>query len=318
MSLRATIVIATKNRSHELRAALASAIQQVPAVDVLVMDDASTDGTAGMVRAEFPSVRLETSKVSQGYIVQRNLAARLADTPLIVSIDDDAIFPSRLTVAQTADEFNDPTVGVVAIPFIEPRKGACIAQLAPYRDACWVTDSFIGTAHALRRDLFLQAGGYRQQLVHQGEERDYSIRLLAGGYVVRLGTADPIHHLESPNRSTARMDYYGRRNDVLFAWHNVPSRWLLLHLAATSMNGVRCMARCRHPSQMLRGMLAGYIGIFRQWSERASVSPPVYKLSRVLRKNGPRSLESIRHLLPSPSRLQILDSLNKKGPVSPT
>ena len=52
----ATIVIVTKNRKEELRDAVLSALNQVGRLEILVIDDGSTDGTSEMIRAEFPTV----------------------------------------------------------------------------------------------------------------------------------------------------------------------------------------------------------------------------------------------------------------------
>ena len=81
----------------------------------------------------------------------------------------------------------------------------------------------------MRRDLFLGLSGYRDILIHQSEEEDYSVRLLNAGFITRAGNADPVHHFESPKRSLARMDFYGARNKVLYAWHNVPFPHLVKH-----------------------------------------------------------------------------------------
>ena len=60
--------------------------------------------------------------------------------------------------------------------------------------------------------------------MHQGEESDLCIRMLAAGYVVRLGSSDPIHHFESPKRSFSRMDHFGsaKRRTVCLAERAVP------------------------------------------------------------------------------------------------
>src|SRR5690349_16819415 len=113
----ATIIITTKNRRDELRSALKSVFQQTAVIEVVVMDDGSTDGTREMVSAEFPLARVERSEKSRGYIVQRNLAAHVASAAILVSIDDDAAFSSPHVVEQTLNEFDDPRVGAVAIPY---------------------------------------------------------------------------------------------------------------------------------------------------------------------------------------------------------
>jgi glycosyltransferase involved in cell wall biosynthesis len=185
MTPAATVAIVTKNRKSELPTAIRSALAQTAAPEVLVIDDGSSDGSAEMVEREFPGVRLIRRQESKGLIVRRNEAAHAAQAPIVFSIDDDAEFLSANTVEQTLAEFNDPRIGAVAIPYIEPNKGNRLEQRAPDAHGPWITDCFKGTAHALRRDIFLELDGYRDRLVHQGEERDYCIRMLSAGLVVR-------------------------------------------------------------------------------------------------------------------------------------
>jgi glycosyltransferase involved in cell wall biosynthesis len=284
--LRASVVIATKDRKEELRVALRSAVVQTARPHILVIDDGSTDGTAEMVRAEFPAVVLRRFEESRGLIVRRNEGARIATGDVIFSIDDDAAFSTPQVVGQTLREFDDPRIGAVAIPYIEPRKGNRLIQKAPDADTVWITDRFIGTAHALRRDIFLKLGGYREHLVHQGEESDYCVRMLDAGYFVRLGNADPIHHFESPRRDFRRMDYYGARNAILFVWQNVPWPAFPLHLLATTFNVLCWTFRPGRFIRRLRAVLAGYGWCVANWSARRPVARSSYVRARALREAG--------------------------------
>lgn len=290
---RAAVVIVTKNRKEELRVALRSAARQTASPELIVIDDGSTDGTADLVRQEFPAARLIRHETSKGLIARRNEGAHDATAPIIFSIDDDAEFVSPHTVEQTLADFGDDRIGAVAIPFVEPRKGGDEFQRAPTRDGMWITDCFIGTAHALRKDVFLTLGGYRERLFHQGEERDYCLRMLADGHLVRLGNADALHHYESPKRDMSRMDYYGRRNDILFAWHYVPLVHVLPHLAGTTINAVVSAIRAGRFANMLKGTAAGYLDILGHRGERAPVSSRIYSLHRRLKKQGPHKLECL-------------------------
>jgi len=291
-----TVVITTRNRSTDLARALESTLNQDVSMEVLVIDDGSTDGTANMVRERFPSVRLERSDVSHGLIVQRNRAAHLATGEILVSIDDDAVFTSPHTVGQTVREFSDSRIGAVAIPFRNADREQ-VLQRAPDPEQIWITDRFIGTAHALRRDVFLRCGGYRDFFVHQGEEGDFCLRMLNEGFFVRLGSADPIHHLESPRRSFDRMDFYGRRNDILFASLNVPWPWLVPHLAATTLNGLATARHVGRYRQMLLGLAHGYRDAMKLPTQRKPVSPKIYRLSRLLKKQGAMPFAQIAPLL---------------------
>jgi glycosyltransferase involved in cell wall biosynthesis len=296
--MKASIVIATKDRRDDLRRAIVSAIQQTEPVEVLVVDDGSTDGTSDMVSSEFPMVRLERSPASLGYVVQRNRGALLCSGDIVLSIDDDAEFSTSRVVEQTMDRFSHPRVAAIAIPYVEPHKSEQEFQRAPDAGSIWVTESFRGTAYAVKRDIFLAIGGYREQIIHQGEEIDFSIRLLEHGFVVRLGLGDVINHYEFPKRDWRRMDFYGRRNDILFAWRNVPMPYLSAHLLATTFNGFTCAVRTQRPSDMVRGMLSGYWDCASNWNWHKPVSQATYRLHRLLKKRGPKTLTDIEPFLP--------------------
>lgn len=295
----ATVIITTKNRKEELRTAIKSILTQTASVEVLIIDDGSTDGTSDLVTNEFgSSVRLKRFEQSAGLIGRRNDGAELASAPIIFSIDDDAIFSTPNVVAQTLADFDHPRIGAVAIPFINVNQDQQIRQAAPDRNLVHVASSYIGTAHALRRDLFLKLGGYRRQLIHQGEESDYCLRMLDAGFVVRLGRADPIHHFESPRRDWSRVEPLGRRNDVLYVWHNVPMPYLLPHLLGTTLNGIRAGLKVGRPWRMTKGLLRGYGAIVSsEWRERRPVSAQAYRLNRMLKKRGPLPLREIEALL---------------------
>jgi len=282
-ALSATIVIATKNRRDDLRRTLVSCQQQRPRVAVLVVDDGSTDGTAEMVRTEFPDVRVECVSTSRGYIVERNLGARLATTDIVVSLDDDAVFSADDVVSSTLAAFDDDRVGAVAIPFVNVNTGPSVLQLAPDAMHRWVTDSFTGTAYAVRRALFLRLGGYREHLVHQGEEGDFCVRMLDAGRFVRLGTGTPILHYESPKRDLRRMDFYGSRNLILYCWQNVPLPYFPPHLAMTTLNLLRHGLRVRRLRNVVAGLLAGYWAMVRRPAHRNPVSRRCYRLMRQLK-----------------------------------
>jgi GT2 family glycosyltransferase len=301
VSAQAAIVITTHNRREELRRALTSAVRQTGDHEILVFDDGSSDGTAEMVREEFPGVRVHREPAAVGLIVARNRAARLVDAPVIVSIDDDAEFGAPDTVEQTLRDLDAPGIGAVAIPHLDVNKDGRQAPQAPDRQAVWVTSVFVGTAHALRRDVFQALGGYRGDFVRQGEELDFCLRMLDAGWWVRLGrAARPILHHESPKRDLEKIDFYGRRNEILHIWLNAPARWVAPHVAYRIVNGLRLGLRAGRHRAMLRGLLAGVAAAAQARGRRAPVRPATVRVDHRLRRERAVRLEDVAPALHPP------------------
>ncbi len=290
--MRATIVITTKNRRDELERTLNSCVEQTARPEILVIDDGSTDGTTTFVKSSYPTIQLVRDEKSQGLIAQRNNAAEIVNSDVIVSIDDDATFSANNIVANVMKQFTDPRVAAIAIPFVNVNTGDPLKQAAPDAQGTWITNEFIGTAYAIRRNVFREVGGFRDVFVHQEEEGDLCIRLLQRGYFVRLGTGAPIHHFQSAQRSFERINFYGQRNLILFAWFNVPFPEVLLHLPVTIFNGLLWGLKQGFFQLRLKGTLIGLSTLFGQLARRAPVSRETYWLYRRLKKRGPITLAS--------------------------
>jgi GT2 family glycosyltransferase len=298
--LRASVIITTKDRKDDLRRAIISCLAQTERVELIVIDDGSIDGTSELVAREFPQVTLIRTDHSEGYIAQRNRAAKIASGNILFSIDDDAEFSSQDIISDTLNDFNHPRIAAIAIPYLEPHKSLDEHYRSPKVDQTYVTDSFVGTAHALRKDIFLKLGGYRDRLVHQGEESDYCLRLLNAGYVVRLGNADPILHMESGRRDCNRVDYYGARNTVLFAYQNVPLPYFPFHLVAATWNVATWTLKLPRFANRMKAIGHAYAWCARNRGAREPVTVHSYLLFRRLRKHGPLRLTEIEPLLRPP------------------
>ena len=294
----ASIVIPTRNRCELLAKCIRSALAQSVSVEVIVMDDGSTDGTVEMVRREFPMIRVYTLGDRKGPCFQRNRGIEMAATEFVFPIDDDSVFSTPYVVEQTLHEFDHPRVAAVAIPFLNPRLSWNETQRDPLPEGCHVIHAFVGASHALRRSVFLAVGGYREHFFYMGEEGDLCLRMLASGYVTRLGRSDPVYHMESPRRNLALADRCGRRNDIYFAWQNVPAPYMPLHLLATTLNGVKAGVKTRHFWRMTMGSLEGYRECLAGRVVRQPVRPEIYRLHRLLKKGGRISLLEVEKHLP--------------------
>ena len=156
MSFQASIVIPSCNRIAELRALIRSCLDQTVPVEIVVVDDAANDEVERMVRTGFTGVRYFRLGKAKGPAFQRNRGIELATAEIVFPVDDDSLFASPHTVAQTLSEFDHPRIGAVGIPYINVNQDRRVLQVGPRDGAIHVTHSFVGAAHAVRREVFLQ------------------------------------------------------------------------------------------------------------------------------------------------------------------
>ena len=218
-----SVVITTKNRWSDLERTLNALSKDYPQYPVLIIDDGSEQRPDSDLTQLHPRVEIETASSSVGLIVRRNQLAQAAQTPYVLSLDDDS-YP----VSGQFDEVTswmDDNVDVLcsSLPIFNPIKDSF--QNAPRGEAPSTTRGFFGCAHIMRRSAFIDLGAYNDELIHQGEEMDLGARgVLDGQRCVHFPGA-LIHHLESnEGRNWTRMDYYGARNAVLWNDWYVPTR----------------------------------------------------------------------------------------------
>jgi glycosyltransferase involved in cell wall biosynthesis len=257
-----SVIIASKDRFDDLCRAINSCLRLNDKIEVIVLDDGSNDSRYLELNKLFSSINVIRDGNSKGYIVRRNEGAELARFPIIVSIDDDAELLDVDIARKLHMYFEDKAVAAVTLPYIDLNQGPKVKQAFSVGKNSRVAYTYVGTAHALRRDIFLELGGYRTELVHQGEERDYSIRLMNIGYKIVAGDLVPLHHYESPVRSYERMDYYGRRNDIVFHYQNIPLPYVIWTLPKVILGGLIHCIRVRRFFSMIRGMFSGVTECF--------------------------------------------------------
>lgn len=191
---RLAVSIATHNRLSDLRRTLTSLHKLAPAPDVIIVcADGCTDGTPEMVRQEFPNVILLENQQPQGSISSRARIFADASADLVVSLDDDSypLEPDFIEQAKRLFEENSK-LGVAYFPqrsdeFPETLKSSRFGQPR-------AIGSFANSGAIIRRDLYLQVGGYPTFFFHAYEEPDFALRVWAAGYKVYYSPRLTIRH----------------------------------------------------------------------------------------------------------------------------
>lgn len=90
---------------------------QGPAVTVRVYDNASTDGTAEMVRARFPEALLHAAPHNRGFAHANNVLAADSDADFLMLLNPDTVF-ERDVISPLVQELQDHPEAVLAAPRI--------------------------------------------------------------------------------------------------------------------------------------------------------------------------------------------------------
>jgi GT2 family glycosyltransferase len=244
---RVTVVIATQDRSRSLRHTLTRLGDLDHPPRIIVVDDASSDGTTDVVAREFPDVEVVSLRHAEGPVA-RNHGVRSARTPYVAFSDDDSWWaPGALErAAEVLDRH--PRVAVIAARVVvEPggRVDPICHEMAhspldgdPAVPGVPVL-SFLAGAAVVRRAAFHEVGGFEPRLRGGGEEESFACDLAAAGWEMRYVDAVVAHH--RPAGGDKRLDrMLGIRNALWFAWRRRPLRsalrWTAYVLRATPWN----------------------------------------------------------------------------------
>lgn len=214
----ATAVICTWNKRDVLRANLDSLRAQTqPFASIVVVDNASTDGTGELLAREYPEVRLVRMPHSRyGACETFNIGFACATTPLIAILDDDIVLPPDwLERASARLAAEPPSTAILSTKVVEP------GMPESYRDAPEVNrerymSTFRGCGSLARREALERAGGYDERLFIYGNERDLTCRLLNLGYRV----------LQHPQVVTYHMNPFGVRMGPRSLYYHARNAWL--------------------------------------------------------------------------------------------
>ncbi|MEU0286532.1 glycosyltransferase [Streptomyces sp. NPDC006147] len=231
---RTGVVIATRDRRERLAVTLRHLSDLPERPEILVADNASSDGTPAMVTRDFPHVRVLTLPVNHGALA-RNHGARVLDTPYIAFSDDDSWWaPGALSRA--ADLFDaHPRLGLIAArtlvgPDAVPDPLNDLLAASPLGPAADLPGTqvlgFLACGAVVRRSAYLDAGGFHRLLFFGGEETCLAYDLAARGWGVTHCPDVVAHHHPATSARPGRPAQQ-RRNEVLTAWLRRPVPYAL-------------------------------------------------------------------------------------------
>lgn len=278
---RISLVLLTMNRKAELERCLRSISRQTfPDMEIILVDNASSDGTGEMVRSLFPDVRYFYLAANMGVGNGRNYGVRMATGEFCVFLDDDAVFPDDDALDRVASYFrSDIRLACIAFRILKPGDGCEEYKSIPRADKKIIDGDyecsyFCGAGFACRRSLFLELGMFCEFLFMYGEELDFSYRLVNKGYTLLRSFGISVIHYETPRaRVRGNWIYYGVRSRCWVAVRNLPWRYAVSHTLLWWGYLFVSALKYRHPIAFVRGIGDAVIGLPKALASRARISP---------------------------------------------
>jgi GT2 family glycosyltransferase len=242
-------VVLSWNRRNDTLACLRSLAAADPAPHVILVDNASSDGTADAVRREFPGLELIENGSNLGFAEGNDVGIRRAlamgaDHVLVLNndteVDPGFLGPLLEEAARRPDAgalspkilFADPP-GLVWFAGAEydPRSGYN-GRHRGYRepddgrfDSVVETGRVCGAAMLVPREVFEKIGTFDSELFAYSEDTDWSLRAREAGYRHYVVPASRVWHkvsAASGGESSPTALYYDLRNALVVAERHAP------------------------------------------------------------------------------------------------
>jgi GT2 family glycosyltransferase len=232
MPAMVSIIIVSFNSVKYVPACLDSLhCQEYEPFEVIVYDNASTDGTQALIREHYPEVQLIEGKSNIGFAAANNCAADLAKGELLAFLNPDTIVaPNWLLPLIDALE-SDQTVGAVTPELVLTEApdtvNACGNEVhlsgitycrrfgMPTSEETPIEVGAVsGAAFVLRRELFEQLGGFEPSFFLFFEDTDLSLRLRCLGFRCLAVPASRVRHDHKPAFTHDKI-FYLERNRYL-------------------------------------------------------------------------------------------------------
>ncbi len=226
-----SLVISVWNRKDDLRENLATIRQQtVPADQVIVVDNNSSDGTPEMVIAEFPEVQLIRMPHSDyGACETFNVGFSSAKGDFVGILDDDVILPVTFVEHMVNKFAEEPESTAILSPkVVEPEMPEWYLTSETINRERYLS-TFRGCGSMARADAIRKANWYDIRFFIFGNERDLTTRLLNLGFRVKMfPTVEVFHKAPFGMRHGKRSLYYHVRNFWLYAFKYLPWSQVLM------------------------------------------------------------------------------------------
>jgi len=236
--MEVSVIIVNYNVRAFLESALHSAQKALQGLngEIIVVDNASQDYSAEMVRERFPDVRLIASTVNLGFGKANNKAMQLSEGRYLLILNPDTIIQEETLRTMIAFMDDHPDAGMAGCKvlnadgsfqlscrrgFPTPWASFCkafglstifpkVRVFAGYNltyldeNGTYIIDALAGSFMMVRREVFTQTGGFDEDYFMYGEDLDWCYRTQKAGWNIWYTPVTQIIHYKG--ESTKRSD----------------------------------------------------------------------------------------------------------------
>jgi hypothetical protein len=187
-----SVIIPTYNRAHLIERAIQSVLlQEYSPLEIIVVDDGSTDNTTDLIARKYPQVSY-VKQTNSGPSAARNHGIRLSSGDIIMFLDsDDAWLPGKVRCQVSLLNDAGPSVSCCVTNALlreangKERLSFDVAELCPcLPHGLWINPAevlasrflFFNQVVAVRREALIESGGFDEHLMLL-EDWDLALRL---------------------------------------------------------------------------------------------------------------------------------------------
>jgi GT2 family glycosyltransferase len=266
---RAAVVIVTYNGSAHVGTCLRSLlVGEIHPSQILVVDNASGDGTVDLVRRGFPAVRLLRVATNLGYGAASNRGVRSCPAEYLAIMNQDVVSTAGW-IDRLVSALDEAPMAALATPKIlvkdEPSRVNACGNTPHYTGITWChgygrpsgdfgqredVAAVSGAAFVMRRTVFEELGGFDPDFFLYLEDTDLSLRAALAGYRCLLVPDAVVLHDFEPRFSADKLFFLERNRHAmlvkLYRWRTLLVLMPALLLTEVAVWGYAVLGGRRH------------------------------------------------------------------------
>jgi len=252
-----SVVILTWERKDDVMLAVQSVYDQAyENTEIIVVDNASTDGTVDALRSTYPSVKIIVQDRNVGAAAGRNPGIAAARGEIIFLLDSDA-FLDVDTLGHIVSKFGvTPEAGAITCRIlnattrkIDPTTWIFSEEDKKDQKKEFFSFSLCECGTAFRREVFEKTGPFWELMFFGREGEELALRVLKAGFQILYYPDAIVFHRASPTKRVmgGKWEYYNLRNSLYIYFVHYPW-WVLIGMIPLKLG-----------TSFLRGLRRGYL-----------------------------------------------------------